>query len=423
MQCERGAHVEAGGLELAGGQQPVPGHDPPLGLGVPATGVVEAGPHEHLVQPGGERLAVGVVEPFEPALGAVDVTEQQPGLGLEAHGGPAARGWRPRAFAAPGEHGDDRGHVVPGGDVDRGADELGLGHELVGLPRAVGGGGGADVLAGAVEVVDEQVAAGQAQADLALLEAVAVVAGRDERVLERRPGAVDEAGLEQHLGVVEPGPVTGHGGIHGVGLAHEEEGLREVTVDEGDDGPVVPGLELLVDEAVLDGDVPGQLELGGRVGGVAEAEVALPEVEVQRPLLRRVERRLARPDPSQRDQAGLPVAHPAVQGALLDVGQRHQQRVADPLGPHPGLRQHGQRRVEPPQLELGPRPGDEHPGPHPGRCRVVGCREARDGVVEPRRGLVEPAHLVRAAGGSQQLVGPLERVLLDEGLLRARWPA
>ena len=63
----------------------------------------------------------------------------------------------------------------------------------------------ADALVG-VEVVDEEVAAGQPQADLALLEAVAVTAGGDQGVLQGGAGPVDEPGLEQHLGMLEAEP-------------------------------------------------------------------------------------------------------------------------------------------------------------------------------------------------------------------------
>ena len=422
MQGQGGADVEARGLELVGRQEPVSGGDPALGLDLPSAGVVQPGAHQRLVEACRERVTVCGFETSQPVLGAVDVSEQQACLGLEAHCGPPGRRSHPRPVALVGQHGHDGGHVVAGGDVDGGPDQLGLGDELVRLPGAVGGGGRADVLPGTVEVIDEQVAAGQSQADLTLLEAVSVVPGGDQRLLEGGAGAVDETGLEQHLGVVELGPVAGDRSVHRVGLTHQHQGPRQVAVDEGHDGLVVARLELLVDQVVGDGDVAGLLELGGCVCGVAQAEVALSEVEVHGPLLCRVERRLTAAHLFQGAEAGRPVAHAPVQGPLLDVREGHQQGVADLLGPSPGQGQHGQRRVQAPQLELGPRPGDEYPGPHPCRPRVVGGGQPGDGDVEQLRGLVEPAHLVRAAGGAQQLLRPLERVVLDEGLLRARWP-
>ena len=89
MQGQGGADVEARGLELVGRQQPVSGGDPALGLDLPAAGVVQPGAHQRLVEACRERVAVAALEARQPVLGAVDVPEQQPCLGLEAHRGAA----------------------------------------------------------------------------------------------------------------------------------------------------------------------------------------------------------------------------------------------------------------------------------------------------------------------------------------------
>ena len=139
---------------------------------------------------------------------------------------------------------------MPGSDVDGRPDQGGVAHQLLDLAGAVGGQRGADVPAGPLEVVDEEVAPGQPGADLAHLEPVAVGACRLQRVVEDAAGLVDQARLEQHLGMVEASPVAADRGIHPVGGPHQHQGPREVSVDEGQAGQVVPGLELLVREPV-----------------------------------------------------------------------------------------------------------------------------------------------------------------------------
>ena len=104
VQGKGGPHVEAGRLELVGRQKPVARGDAALGLDVTPACVVQAGPHEGVVQPGCERLARGAVQGRQSAVGTVEVVEEQPRLGLEpdrsAVLGRRGAGER-RRFAAP----------------------------------------------------------------------------------------------------------------------------------------------------------------------------------------------------------------------------------------------------------------------------------------------------------------------------------
>ena len=195
--------------------------------------------------------------------------------------------------------------------------------------------------ASAVEVAGEQVAAGQPQADLALLEPVALAARRREGLGQRRPGAVDEPGLEEHLGLVEPGPVTRDRGIHGVGLTHQDQGPGEVPVDEGQAGEVVPGLELLVGQPVLGRGLGGPTEVGLGVDAVAQAQVCQATVDVEGAALAGVELHHVAPHPVQRRQGCRPVPPAPVDDALLHVAEGQQQPVVDRRCLLPGVVQHG----------------------------------------------------------------------------------
>jgi hypothetical protein len=254
VQGQGGPNVQAGGLELVRGEQAVAGGDPSLGLDGLAAGRSQPGSHERVVQSRRQGLAVGAAKGVQSGLRSVEVAEQQARLGLEPYRcAVRGRGRAARAGCrdASGHRADDGRQVVAGGDVDGGPHELGLAHELDRLAGAVGRRRLADVAASAVEVAGEQVAPGQPQADLSLLEPVALAAGCGEGLGESCPGAVDEPGLEQHLGLVQPGPVPRDRGVHGVGLAHQDQRSRQVTVDERQAGEVVAGLELLVGQAVL----------------------------------------------------------------------------------------------------------------------------------------------------------------------------
>ena len=90
---------------------------------------------------------------------------------------------------------------------------------------------------------------------------------------------VDQARVQQHLGVVEVSSRHPHARVHGGGLRHEPQGSGDVAGEIRDAAEVVPRLELLGAESVLHRKPGGALEVASPTVEVEQRHGGQPAVE------------------------------------------------------------------------------------------------------------------------------------------------